>query len=63
MKQLIKEIQHNKLLWLLSGNFGNDGGQYIPTSVIPLAGTGGSRSGSGGGRRSRRDPLRSIGAA
>jgi anaerobic selenocysteine-containing dehydrogenase len=41
-----------KLLWLLTGNFANHGGQYIPTSVVPLAGSGGSRSGSGGGRRS-----------
>ena len=41
----------NKLLWLLTGNFANGGGQYIPTSVVPLAGSG-SRAGSGGGRRS-----------
>ena len=27
-----------KLLWLLTGNFGVPGGQYVPTSVVALAG-------------------------
>jgi anaerobic selenocysteine-containing dehydrogenase len=41
-----------KLLWLLTGNFGNPGGQYVPTSIVALAG--GERSGSrpSGERRS-----------
>jgi formate dehydrogenase len=40
-----------KLLWLLTGNFGNPGGQYVPTSIVRLAGSG-SSGGTSGGRRS-----------
>jgi len=29
-----------KLLWLLTGNFGNPGGQYVPTSIVNLVGSG-----------------------
>jgi anaerobic selenocysteine-containing dehydrogenase len=32
----------DKLLWLLTANFANPGGQYIPTSIVALAGGGGS---------------------
>ena len=31
----------DKLLWLLTGNFANPGGQYVPTSIVNLAGDGG----------------------
>jgi formate dehydrogenase len=41
-----------KLLWLLTGNFANPGGQYVPTSVVNIAGSGGSSSRSSGERRS-----------
>jgi anaerobic selenocysteine-containing dehydrogenase len=41
-----------KLLWLLTGNFGVPGGQYVPTSVVSLAGNGASGRRSGDGRRS-----------
>jgi anaerobic selenocysteine-containing dehydrogenase len=40
-----------KLLWLLTGNFANPGGQYVPTSIVNLAGSSGSGSRSSGGRR------------
>ncbi len=33
-----------KIWWVLTGNFANQGGQYVPASLIPLAG--GLRSGS-----------------
>jgi anaerobic selenocysteine-containing dehydrogenase len=42
----------DKLLWLLTGNFANPGGQYVPTSVVSLTGGGGSGPRPGGGRRS-----------
>jgi anaerobic selenocysteine-containing dehydrogenase len=42
----------DKLLWLLTGNFANPGGQYVPTSVVALTGGGGSGPRSAGGRRS-----------
>jgi anaerobic selenocysteine-containing dehydrogenase len=42
----------DKLLWLLTGNFGNPGGQYIPTSIVAIAGGGASGARSGRGRRS-----------
>ena len=42
----------DKLLWLLTGNFANPGGQYVPTSLIALAGGGGSGPRPSGGRRS-----------
>ena len=29
-----------KLVWLLAGNFGMPGGQYVPTSIVNLAGAG-----------------------
>jgi anaerobic selenocysteine-containing dehydrogenase len=32
----------DKLLWLLTGNFANPGGQYIPTSLVTLFGGGGT---------------------
>ncbi len=38
-----------KLLWLLTGNFGVPGGQYIPTSIVSLAG---GSSGASGEKRS-----------
>jgi anaerobic selenocysteine-containing dehydrogenase len=38
----------DRLLWVLTGNFAKVGGQYIPTSVVNLAG------GGGGGHRSER---------
>lgn len=38
----------DSLLWVLTGNFANPGGQYVPTSIVNLAGKGGS----GGGRTS-----------
>jgi anaerobic selenocysteine-containing dehydrogenase len=41
-----------KLLWLLTGNFANPGGQYVPTSLVALAGGGGAGPRSPGGRRS-----------
>jgi len=31
----------DKLLWALTGNFANPGGQYIPSSIVNLAGGGG----------------------
>ncbi len=37
-----------KLLWLLGGNFGNPGGQYIPASLQNIAGS---------GRSSRKSPV------
>jgi anaerobic selenocysteine-containing dehydrogenase len=40
----------DKLLWALTGNFGKPGAQYIPASLVPLAG--GARSASDGERRS-----------
>ncbi|HEY3260205.1 MAG TPA: molybdopterin-dependent oxidoreductase [Pseudonocardiaceae bacterium] len=40
-----------KLLWLLTGNFANPGGQYIPTSIVNIVG-GGSGSRKSGERRS-----------
>ena len=42
----------DKLLWLLTGNFANPGGQYVPTSVVALAGGGASGPRPAGGRRS-----------
>src|SRR5829696_7063395 len=39
-----------KLLWLLTGNFGVRGGQYSPTSIVSLAGS--RISGRGSSRRS-----------
>jgi anaerobic selenocysteine-containing dehydrogenase len=42
----------DKLLWLLTGNFANPGGQYVPTSVVALAGGGGSGPRPAAGRRS-----------
>jgi anaerobic selenocysteine-containing dehydrogenase len=44
----------DKLLWVLTGNFGNPGGQYVPTSIVNLAGDGGGAPDerSRGGRRS-----------
>ncbi|SEG95332.1 Anaerobic selenocysteine-containing dehydrogenase [Nonomuraea solani] len=39
----------NKLLWVLTGNFANPGGHYVPTSIVSLAG--------GGGGRERRSPV------
>jgi anaerobic selenocysteine-containing dehydrogenase len=42
----------DKLLWLLTGNFANPGGQYVPTSVVALTGGGGSGPRPSGGRRS-----------
>jgi formate dehydrogenase len=42
----------DKLLWLLTGNFANPGGQYVPTSLVALAGGGASGPRPGGGRRS-----------
>jgi formate dehydrogenase len=41
----------DKLLWLLTGNFANPGGQYVPTSVVALAG-GRSPGARSSGRRS-----------
>ena len=43
----------DKLLWVLTGNFAKSGAQYVPTSLVALAG-GGSGSGErpGGDRRS-----------
>lgn len=32
-----------KLLWVLTGNFGNVGGQYVPSSLVNIAGSGQSR--------------------
>ena len=26
----------DKLLWILTGNFAKPGGQYVPTSIVPL---------------------------
>jgi anaerobic selenocysteine-containing dehydrogenase len=40
-----------KLLWLLTGNFANPGGHYVPTSVVNLVGGGDSGSRQSGGRR------------
>jgi anaerobic selenocysteine-containing dehydrogenase len=40
----------DKLVWLLTGNFGVEGGQYIPTSIVSLAGS--AVSGRGSSRRS-----------
>jgi anaerobic selenocysteine-containing dehydrogenase len=42
----------DKLLWLLTGNFANPGGQYIPSSIVALAGGGGSGTRPAAGRRS-----------
>jgi formate dehydrogenase len=42
----------DKLLWLLTGNFANPGGHYVPTSVVALAGGGATGPRPGGGRRS-----------
>ena len=39
-----------KLVWVLTGNFGKPGAQYMPTSLVSL--TGGKKGGGGGGRRS-----------
>jgi anaerobic selenocysteine-containing dehydrogenase len=41
-----------KLLWLLTGSFGIPGGQYVPTSIVSLAGSGASGRRPGDGRRS-----------
>jgi anaerobic selenocysteine-containing dehydrogenase len=41
-----------KLLWLLTGNFAKPGTQYVPTSLVPLAGGGGSGPRPARGRRS-----------
>jgi anaerobic selenocysteine-containing dehydrogenase len=41
-----------KLLWLLTGNFAKPGGQYVPTSIVNIVGTGGSSSRSSSERRS-----------
>jgi formate dehydrogenase len=41
----------NKLLWLLTGNFAIPGGQYVPTSLVALAGGGSSGPRPSGGRR------------
>ncbi len=40
----------DKLLWLLTGNFAIPGGQYIPSTIVSLAGS--SVSGRGSSRRS-----------
>jgi anaerobic selenocysteine-containing dehydrogenase len=32
-----------KLVWVLTGNFGNVGGQYVPSSLVNIAGSGQSR--------------------
>ena len=42
----------DKLLWLLTGNFANPGGQYVPTSVVALTGGGSGGPRIAGGRRS-----------
>jgi hypothetical protein len=44
----------DRLLWVLTGNFANPGGHYMPTSLVNLAGggSGGSGGSSGDGRRS-----------
>jgi anaerobic selenocysteine-containing dehydrogenase len=42
----------DKLLWLLTGNFANPGGQYVPTSVVALAGGSSNGPRPAGGRRS-----------
>jgi formate dehydrogenase len=42
----------DKLLWMLTGNFANPGGQYAFSSLIPLAGGGSSGPRPQGGRRS-----------
>jgi anaerobic selenocysteine-containing dehydrogenase len=42
----------DKLLWLLTGNFANPGGQYVPTALVGLLGGGGSGPRPAGGRRS-----------
>jgi anaerobic selenocysteine-containing dehydrogenase len=41
-----------KLLWLLTGNFANPGGQYVPTSLVNIVGSGASTPRSAGERRS-----------
>lgn len=41
-----------KLLWLLTGNFANPGGQYVPTSIVNIVGSGASSARAGGERRS-----------
>ncbi len=33
-----------KLVWVLTGNFGNPGGQYVPSSLVNIAGSGKSSS-------------------
>jgi formate dehydrogenase len=41
-----------KLLWLLTGNFAKPGGQYVPTSLVNIVGSGASNSRSAGERGS-----------
>ena len=42
----------DRLLWVLTGNFANHGGHYVPTSLVNLAGGGsGGSGGSGGGEK------------
>ena len=50
----------DKLLWVLTGNFGNAGGQYVPTTIVDLASSG-PGTGAGGGRRSPVAGARIIG--
>ena len=42
----------NKLLWALTGNFAKPGAQYIPTSIVNIAGGGG-----GGAKQERVSPV------
>jgi anaerobic selenocysteine-containing dehydrogenase len=42
----------NKLLWVLTGNFGNVGGHFVPTSIVDIGGGGSAGKRPGGGRRS-----------
>jgi anaerobic selenocysteine-containing dehydrogenase len=41
-----------KLVWVLTGNFGRLGTQYNPTSLVPIARGSGAKKGSGDGPRS-----------
>ena len=43
----------DRLLWVLTGNFANPGGHYVPTSIVNLAGGGGG----GGNRPERTSPV------
>ena len=45
-----------KLLWLLTGNFAVPGGQYIPTSIVNLAGSGHERPRARTAQPGRRRP-------